>query len=335
MRVLIVGNDGGTNIGGSFLRAAARLGWEAELLPSRQAMAAPSLVRQVCWRLLGRRPPRLGRFSAAALGALDAFRPQALVATGLAPLTAEVLGEVAKRGVRTVNYLTDDPFGPAHRASWFLAALVRYHAVASPRRANLGDLEKLGCRSVRYVPFGYDPELHFPVPPRPDLECDVLFVGGYEPERAPFPRHLVKNGFDLRLHGDRRWRRAPGLRTAYRGHTGPEGLRAATCSARINVAMGRRQNRDGHTMRTFEVPACGAALLAEDTREHRDLLASFLPEDWFFSGPEDLADKTRRALDDPRRRAEVAARGRHWATRGRHRYDDRLSDLLALAEALD
>ena len=333
MRLLIVGNDGGTNIGGSFLRAAKRFGWTVELLPSEWAMKAPWLIRQLSWRLMGRRPPRLKAFSAVVSAACERIQPQVLLATGTAPVAAHVIREASARGVSTIVFLTDDPFALTHRAPWFLSALRHYQIAASPRRANMDELRRFGCRKVVYVPFGYDPDLHYPVPPSGEMACDVLFVGGYEPERAAFLRPLAQHGLALRVYGDWRWGVQGRLRDAYRGQAGPDELRGATCSAGANVVLGRRQNRDGHTMRTFEVLACGGALLAEDTGEQRELLAGFLPPESFFSSPHDLAVKARGLIDRPERRAQLAERGRMWLTNGAHRYDDRLRELVTMTAA--
>jgi spore maturation protein CgeB len=47
-----------------------------------------------------------------------------------------------------VNYLTDDPFNPAHQASWFLDELPEYDRVFSTRHANMSDLQNAGCKYI-------------------------------------------------------------------------------------------------------------------------------------------------------------------------------------------
>src|SRR5581483_3181586 len=122
------------------------------------------VVRAVLWRFADRRPPRLDRFSAMVVARCMAAPPDMLIATGTAPLTASAL-----------------------RARWFLKALPEYDVVFSTRRANLDDLRRLGCRDVRYLPFGYD-EFLFPADNEPatDLAPEVLFVGGADRDRVGF-----------------------------------------------------------------------------------------------------------------------------------------------------
>src|SRR5205085_1718904 len=104
---------------------------------------------------------------------------------------------LSRADIKVVNYLTDDPWNRAHWAPWFLKALPHYFAVFSPRHANVYDLEKLGCQHVSYLPFGYDPELHFPEEAAPDerksLEVDLLFVGGADKDRVPICEAIAQS----------------------------------------------------------------------------------------------------------------------------------------------
>src|SRR5207249_3882693 len=135
-RILIVGNRGGTNIGECFERAAISFGLEVCLLESRRAMDAPSWLRRLNWHLRGHRPTKLGVFSEAVYQQCSAWRPDALLTTGLAPLHQRALERIRSLGILTLNYLTDDPWNRTHYASWFMNAVTQYDFVFSPRRAN-------------------------------------------------------------------------------------------------------------------------------------------------------------------------------------------------------
>ena len=73
-------------------------------------------------------------------------RPKWLLTTGFAPVEHYALDEVRRLGVETINYLTDDPWNEGARRKWFLNALIGYDRVCSTRRANIEDLDRLGCR---------------------------------------------------------------------------------------------------------------------------------------------------------------------------------------------
>src|SRR5438094_3761320 len=110
--LLIIGNKGGTNVGGSLLKAGQRLGFGAHLIEMYQAMAAPAWLRRFNWRFRGHRPTWLGKFNKEVLEHVSEFRPNMLLATGTVPIQKKTLSEIGKRGVTRLNYLTDDPWNP-------------------------------------------------------------------------------------------------------------------------------------------------------------------------------------------------------------------------------
>src|SRR4051812_8754968 len=162
MRLVIVGNSGFTHVGESFRRAAEELGHQVFFCDVGVAYRGPQPWRTFNWRLLGRRPVHLTSFSRMVVGAVRDFRAEAVVTTGMAPLRREDVESIRESGCRILNFSTDDPWNRVHRAPWFLEALPAYDAVFSPRHANLQDFRRLGCRSVAYLPFAYDPLHCFP-----------------------------------------------------------------------------------------------------------------------------------------------------------------------------
>src|SRR5689334_13746127 len=134
--IVIVGNRGGTNVGECFLRATTGLGYTARLMEAKQAMEAPGWLRRFNWYFRGHRPSQLEQFSEQLVRECLEQRPGVVVTTGLAPITSSALERLRTAGVRVVNYLTDDPWNPAHRAPWFMKALPGYELVFTPRRAN-------------------------------------------------------------------------------------------------------------------------------------------------------------------------------------------------------
>src|SRR5262249_24350592 len=152
----------------------------------------------------------------------------------------------------------------------------------------------LACGSVVYLPFGYDPELFFQEEKTssetPLNNVDVLFVGRADRDRVPIIEKLVAAGLKLALYGGY-WERYSDLKALHQGMASPAIIRRATSRAAINLCLVRRANRDGHVMRSFEIPAIGGFMLAEDTREHRDI---FGPEGQcvlYFASPDDAIEK--------------------------------------------
>lgn len=192
MRIFIAGNPGWQHVGGHFLRAAKSLALPVAISDVSLAYQAPWLLRQWNWRFRGRRPARLHTYAEDLSRSCAAFGAELLLTTGIAPLPAAVVRRIRQSGVCVVNFLTDDPWNPAHKGSWFLDSLREYDCVF-PRRANVQDLLDLGCRHVSYLPFAYAPDIHFPEPAQDadeerQLRADVVFIGGGRRPPADVPR---------------------------------------------------------------------------------------------------------------------------------------------------
>src|SRR5919112_2147073 len=114
-RIVIVGATGSSHIGGSLLRGAQALSMEAELCDVNQAWRHGTLKQKLLWRFAGRRPAALNEFSAVVLEKCEKFKPDILLSTGNAPVRREVLRTLRDRGVKCVNFSTDDPFSPRQR----------------------------------------------------------------------------------------------------------------------------------------------------------------------------------------------------------------------------
>jgi spore maturation protein CgeB len=328
--LVVVGPTGGPHIVDSLARGGTALGLPCVAIDTVPAYDGPRLLRSILWHWGGRRPYRLHAFAHRICRELIASPPRWLIAVGPAPITAPALRALRDGGVRCIAYATDDPWNPAHRAPWYHKALPVYHAVFSPRRSNLDDFRRLGCADVRYLPFAYDDRL-FGAPvdsePRPRAAAGVLFVGGADRDRAEFFHAFLQHGPRPTLVGGY-WERYAHTRPLCIGQRTPAELRALTACAAVNLCLVRRANRDGHVMRSFEIPACGGFMIAEDTVEHREI---FGPEGecvLYFTGPRGAAEKVGLALADPVGRARMA-RAAHDRIVGRaHSYRDRLRQMI-------
>jgi spore maturation protein CgeB len=334
--LLLVGNPDPTHIGSHLRCGAEALGIEMEMCDLTEAYDGPLWRNRINWWVLGRRPTRLRDFSAKVLEKCRAMRPTFLLTTGIAPIEEEALKEIGKLEILRLNYLTDDPWNPAHRAPWFLRAAPQYDYVFSPRRANLGDLRRLGCMSACYLPFAYAPESHFPEKPTDGeyarLQSDIIFAGGADRDRVPYMQPLIQAGFNVALYGGY-WDRYPQTSPAARGHADPCTLRKAVGAAKVALCLVRRSNRDGNVMRTFELAAMGACMLTEDTSDHRELFGPEGHTAVYFGSKEEMAEKLRWLLDHKAERQEMSEAVRRLITQRRHTYQDRLQTMLEAASS--
>jgi spore maturation protein CgeB len=329
MKLLIVGFTQATHMGNYLASAARQLGVDYQIIDAGLAHAHSRIGRSFYWHLRGKRPARLERFGAQVLDICARTRPDIVLATGHAPLGRSHIENLRGRGIRVVNYSTDDPWNPALRASWFLSALSSYNAVFTTRRANVGDFRGCGVRAVYYLPFGYDPDVHRPWINPAGVPSDVLFVGGCDADRIPLIGALIDAGLDVALFGGY-WDRHEKTRAHWRGIAGQDTIRSASAAARICLCLVRRANRDGHTMRSFEAAAIGGCILAEDTADHREL---FGPDDHavrYFKTISELVHQTKLLLADADTRHRLSFQLRERLSRGKYTYADRLVSMLEL-----
>jgi spore maturation protein CgeB len=333
-RLLIVGNPEEYHVGAHFLSAARQLGLQATLLDVREAHSRNVWVNHFFHRVLNRRPAHLDRFSQKLVELCRESKPDLLLlVTGISAPHIRALKEIGEMGIQRANFLTDDPWNPANGAGFFWSALREYDVVWSPRRANLEDLRRHGCRRVEYLPFGYNPLLHFPERPqtageRERFSCDVVFVGGADADRLPIAKALVSAGLNVHLYGGY-WDRDAEMRPHWRGFVHGRELRMAVGGATVNICLGRKANRDGHAMRSLELPAMGACMIVEDTPEHREVYGDEEDCVEYYSNIEEMVDKVRALCARPEHARLLGSRVfTRICHQSRHTYADRLRTIL-------
>lgn len=332
-KLLLIGRSGGAHLAGSLIRASQGFSNDltTRLIDVQSAYEAPILYQKINWHLLGKRPPNLQLFHQLVVDDCIKFQPQCLISTGIAPLQVKTLQKISELGTRSVNFLTDDPWNSTHYAKWFLDTLPYYSTVFSPRRVIMDELIQLGCQDVRYLPFGYDSELFFPVDPTDEESkihtSDVMFAGGGDRDRVPYISALIDAGINIGLYGGY-WERYSETRSHNRGLADIKTLRIAVHSAKIALCLIRRANRDGHVMRTFEVPAVGACMLTEDTPDHREIFGEDGECVVYFQTVQEMVEKTKWLLDHPDERQRLSVAAHERIVQGNHTYIDRLKSML-------
>jgi len=228
-----------------------------------------------------------------------------------------ILRERSRR-TKFVMFSEDDLWLKHNRSSFLEESLPEYDIVFTTKRRNVEgrELEQLGAQRVAFVTQAFDPYQHFPQVLGPGdraaYGAEVGFVGNYEAQRAESVARLAAAGVDVRVWGNG-WDRKPIAMARIENapvFNSNRGLSysKAICATDVNLGFLRHLNRDTHTSRTFEIPACGGFLLAQRTDEHESL---FLPdvEASFFSSDEELIEKAVYYLKNPDIRIKIAKAG--------------------------
>jgi spore maturation protein CgeB len=236
---------------------------------------------------------------------------------------------------RIVSHSEDDMYLWHNRSWYYTLGLRRYDLVFTTKVHNCKSSEfpALGAKQVVFVYQAYDKYLHRSVELTTEEKArygaDVGFVGSYEYERARSLLYLAESGLMVRVWGER-WnrfpKRHPNLIIERHGIYGEDYVKAL-CAARINLCFLRKMNRDRHTSRTFEIPACGAFMLAERTDEHLSLFEDG-KEAVFFDSDSELLEKARYYFAHEDERERIARAGRERCFASGYSFHDRLSWML-------
>ncbi|KYC36866.1 hypothetical protein WA1_45230 [Scytonema hofmannii PCC 7110] len=336
MKIIITGGTGGTNVGDALFKAALNSNLKPVFVNMQSAFEASKLIKSINWHLRGRYPSRLQAFSQNIVQRCLAQQTEVLMTTGIAPISHQALSELSDRGIKKINFLTDDPWNPVLYSPWFLKALPYYDIVFSPRRDNINDLLQLGCSHVQYLPFGFNEELFYPetsitLEEKYQYDCDVIFVGGADSDRRPWINALICAGLKVNLYGAY-WERYPETKSSLRGYANPRTLRLATRTAKVALCLVRKSNRDGHVMRSFEIPAIGGCMLTEDTQEHREIFGDEGKAVVYFRTIPEMVEKAQWLLNHDTERHRLAQNAHLLIAQGRHTYKDRLKTMLSLEE---
>jgi len=206
------------------------------------------------------------------------------------------------------------------------------------KEVNISELQKINS-NIELLQFAYSPQIHHPPvendEDRRQWATDIVFVGNCYPERLRQLEYLVKSmsfAFTLSIYGPNwsRVRRRSSVRPFVRNRLlGPEDMSKAIFYAGVTLGFLCKENRDDHTQRTFEIPACGGVLLAERTARHQIIYREGLEAEFFeASDYEELRLKTERLLRSPHYREELRHRGYEAVVASRNTYKDRMDQVL-------
>jgi spore maturation protein CgeB len=304
-----------------------------------------SLGERVAAKLYGRPPARrVADLNAAICRAIDRGRP-GLTFLVQGRFVEAATAEAARRHGRVVLYCNDDMYNPRNR-TYTLSELTRaVDCVLTTKSPNVPEFTRDGAQRVVYQPNAFDPKVHFPAKvadgERSRFAGDVAFVGTFRPERADWLARVVRSCRGLVVnvwgggwhkmrrptHWHRRARWAALQRRVCGAELWGEDMGKAFQANKIGLGLLYHANRDLHTSRSFEIPACGGFMLAERTDEHREYFEEDREAVYFGTFEEQIDKIVFYAAHDDSRRQIAAAGLRRCQTSG-YRYVDRARDLL-------
>lgn len=241
----------------------------------------------------------------------------------------KTLATLRKRGITLVNYNADHPFEYFSRGSGnsnVRRAIPQYHLhLTYSERIKRQMEERFSDCRVGVVPFGHDVDEESFDRLRDEEEVvRACFLGNPDDHRARNIKNIIEADIPIDVFGHR-WDRflkpAPLLRINPQAN-GVDMLRTLR-RYRVQLNFFRPHNEGSHNMRSFEVPACGGIMVAEDSVEHRAFFESGR-EAFYFRSPSEMVDCVRSLLARPVAEAnEIRTAARRRSVRSGYTYRDR------------
>lgn len=341
MKILYIGPDYAGSNGTCWRDAFLRLGHDVRTVDSEKEFPLPISLFARLFRKLSGKPSRdsVRLFNSQIIAAHRDFKPEMTFFIQARNVLPEILDETGKNSLNFV-YMNDDMFNPANQSFTFKDAIQRMHCILTTKSYNVEEFHQAGAPLAVYIPNAYDPEIHFPATTTKNDEAsyggDIGFIGTFRQDRADYLTNILNQLPDLRFniwgggwskvhrpmywHKRNRWQR---LVQSIRGKElwcGEMGK--AMRLNKICLGLLNHHNRDLHTSRSFEIPACKGFMLAERTDEHR----AYFEEDReavYFDSLEELVDKTRYYVTHDRERERITEAGYQRCVRSNYQYVDR------------
>ena len=237
--------------------------------------------------------------------------------------------------VKIINLITDDSTGK-YKNAWRLGLhTAPYYDIHFVQRSiNIAELKSYGAKRVEICYRSYDPGLHRPLTlTGNDLQqykTPIGFIGTYESEREEYLVHLLKNNIQVSITGND-WEKSRHWKIIQPYYKGPSVYGEAYVKTinGFDIALHflRHANRDEQDSRTFELPACGAFMLAEKSGVH-ELLFDDGKEAGFFETKEDLLEKVQYYLAHSEERKAIAKAGYERCLSSGYSHEERLKKVL-------
>lgn len=335
-KVLLVGDTSTPEaLGNKFLRGANTAGLDAErnvlvAYTSPAPIHSPSmrsLRGKLFYRLADRRSKEWWGFQKQLKSLIAVEKPGLVLVTGILPLSKDIFKTTHDSGGIIANYLTDDPWNPNHRRRCFIRNIQEYDHIFSTKESIRDRLKEAGATSSSWLPFAYDPEIHYQNTSELSTGADVLFVGTGDRERMPWLDSIAEiKGLDLRVHGNNWKNFKTGAWKKYGALQGDAYCKEIG-AAKITLGLTRERNGDLSTDRSYEIGAIGGCGIYRDTSEHREIFKTY-PEVGFFENPDELKRQVLTLLDSEELRNHLRREGKTSAGQVENTYGARLKTIL-------
>ncbi len=245
----------------------------------------------------------------------------------LTPKTTRILRE---RTTKFIHFTPDTAFFDNY-SNYFVKSLTYYDNIITTKSFDLEHYLKLiPEEKLILAPQGFNKFLHKPMHAFEDKLFGVTFIGLWEPSREKVVKKFLESGIPVYLAG-KKWNSFVSKTNNTNLHYLGEGLFSdkyveAISKSYFSIGLLSKKFPELHTTRTFEIPACGTALITEKNQE----TASFFKEDEviFYENDKQLIEKLKYFQENLDELATITQNGTKKVIEGGFDYHSILSTVL-------
>jgi len=246
-------------------------------------------------------------------------------------LNEKVLKLFRKYAEKLVHF-TPDPAFAYNKSVLFNKTLRYYDFVVTTKSYELGFYSKhVDPSKIIYTTQGFDKEIHKKSEKDFQSKKGLVFIGRHEKEREIIIRKLLDTEIPITLAGTK-WetfahsnKTNPNLNYLGKGVYGDDYVKQFQ-NARIGWGAISKWFPELHTTRTFEIPACGTALLTERNKETTSFFDD--SEAIFYDNEADLLKKVIYYLNSEKELELITSNGYEKVHKEGYDYESILSNVL-------
>lgn len=235
-----------------------------------------------------------------------------------------------KEQSKKVIHFTPDPAFTYHRSRLFYKAIQHYDACVTTKSFEEQAYLEAGVKQLIITTQGFQPLLHKPYNSF-DKKKGIVFIGHHEKNREEILAALLDKKYHITLAGigwaafANKYSNSSNLNYLGKGIFG--NAYAKTISgALISLGLLSKIIPELHTTRTFEIPACGTALVTERNVETQKLFTE--DEVLFYSSKEELLEKIDAAFGNRLMLQQVTEKGMKKVREGGYDYKTILQHII-------
>lgn len=248
-------------------------------------------------------------------------------------ITKETTLLLRKMAKKLVHFTPDMAFY-GNRTAHFIKSLPIYDFVISTKTKEIPIYqEQTAPEKIILTTQGFDSNIHKPLHAFAQKENTVAFIGLAEPSRFQLIENLIHSGIHVKLAG-KGWnsfvkKNQSNKNLEFIGESlFNESYADFISSTRFSIGMLSKRFPEFHTTRTFEIPACGTALITERNTE----TSSFFNQEEaiFYDTPEEMIEHIKYYQNHPLELEALTNKGRERVIRDGRDYRSVLEGVLSL-----